>query len=77
MLIGSLLCWVRKDEGMIKALLAFVGVFMSIYLMGAFTVWDMNPSNWSEEGRLLVVIMGTLCGLLGVLVVEEKKTYYE
>jgi hypothetical protein len=62
---------------MIKPLLAFVGVFMSIYLMGAFTVWDMNPANWTEYGRLLVVIIGTLCGLFGVLVVEEKETYYE
>ena len=56
---------------MIKPLLAFVGVFMSIYLMWSFTVWDMNPANWTECGRLFVVNMGTLWGCLSALFVSK------
>ena len=56
---------------MIKSLLAFVGVFMSIYLMEAFMLWEMNPANWPEVGRLFLVCSGTFFGLLGALFIAE------
>jgi hypothetical protein len=56
---------------MIKPVLAFVGVFVLTYLIGAFAVWDINPANWTEVGRFMVAVMGIGLGCLSALLVSE------
>jgi hypothetical protein len=77
MLIGSLLCWVRKDEGMIKPVLGFVGFFMVAYLAVSFITWEMNPYNWSEAVRAFLVVIGSFGGVLMADLLQKRQTYYE
>ena len=56
---------------MIKPLLAFVGVFVFTYLIGAFVAWEMNPADWTEIGRLVLVGSGAFFGLLGASFMAE------
>jgi uncharacterized membrane protein YfcA len=68
---------VRKDEGMIKPLLAFVGGFMAVYFMMSFTMWEPDPTNWTQDGRSFLVTIGTWVGLMGSFITVGWKKYYE
>jgi hypothetical protein len=61
----------------IKPVLAFVGVFVFTYLIGVFVAWEMNPANWTTDGRFAASLVGTFLGFKAAQVVAERQTYYE
>jgi hypothetical protein len=73
MLTGSLLCWVRKDEGMIKPVLGFVGFFIFTYLGVAFMGLEMNPADWTVMGRTFLFVVGSWGGVLTAIVIKERE----
>jgi len=42
----------------IKALLAFSGVIVLLWLAGACCAWDINPGNWDALARTMGVLVG-------------------
>ena len=34
--------------------------FLAPFLLGMFIKWDMNPANWTESTRGVVVMLGAL-----------------
>jgi predicted membrane protein len=58
---------------MILALAAFVAVNVLLYLAFAFIVWELDPSQWNPDGRLVLVVFGVVFGGLAALGVKEMK----
>lgn len=38
------------------------------YLLGAFVLADVNPFNWSQDGRFTVVCLGGIPVIFGALI---------
>lgn len=59
-------------EGKAKALSLsiIVGIItlMIPYLIASFTIWDINPKNWSEGVRWLVCCFGILMCISGIAI---------
>ena len=56
---------------MIKSVIAFIVVNALTFLAFAFITWDINPANWEAGVRALSVIIGSMLGALGALIVGD------
>ncbi len=60
-----------------KHLLKYFGILIlaaaTIYLLGAFWSWELNPGRWEEGGRYLYVVVLFFFGglLLAFLKIED------
>lgn len=45
-----------KNEIILKIII-FLFAMIGIYFLFAFFKWELNPANWSEEERLLSIII--------------------
>jgi hypothetical protein len=57
---------------MIKSVIAFIVVNALAFLAFAFITWDINPANWEAGVRALSVIIGSMLGALGALIVGDN-----
>ena len=57
-----------------RAILIYLMIMFLFYLLGSFVSWQLNPRLWSEEGRFVFAIIGTiLSGMISAFVYEENK----
>lgn len=57
-----------------RAIFIYFTMMFIFYLLGSFVSWQLNPRFWSEEGRFVFAIIGTiLSGMISAFVYEENK----
>ena len=56
---------------MILSLIAFIAANMLVYLAFAFIAWELDPSQWHQDGRVIFVAFGAMLGVFSALAVKE------
>lgn len=57
----------------ILALVAFIAANVMVYLAFAFIAWELDPSQWHQDGRVIFVAFGAMFGVVCALAVKEMK----
>ena len=52
----------------IKAAAAFLIIWGTIYLVGAFIYWSFDAGDWQIGGRLVIAVMGTFASVAALAV---------
>jgi hypothetical protein len=55
----------------IIAAVAAVCTAFAVYLVGSFIAWDMNPGNWSIDGRFTVALFGLVYAGIAAAISSE------
>ena len=58
---------------LILGLLAFIAANVMVYLAFAFMAWELDPSRWHQDGRVVFVAFGAMFGVVSALAVKEMK----
>jgi hypothetical protein len=56
---------------MIKSVFAFIVVNAFAFFAFAFITWEVNPALWTEEMRMLSVLLGFVVGTLGAIMAGD------
>jgi hypothetical protein len=57
-----------------KCAISIIGIFLTLYLIGSFIAWELNPAEWGANGRaaLCLFAIPTLIFALGLRVIFQN-----
>ena len=55
-----------KPIKILSSIITFIVITLLAYLIASFSLWEMNPANWSEGARVFTAGFGVIFAALAV-----------